>query len=177
MDEFGKDHTKQITDAVLKESLYMAKRNQVAQENTSQAIVEDKSEGEVIVYPDVGRKLTFDNLDYRQEVHYMTEDHQNIDKHVVTVMSTENRVSGSHLSDEPKADGVLNMENGKCLPSPQDNAKQRENYITLVERIVATNIPCMNFLLNASTPHIPNQYRNEVKNKTETVSIHQVIGF
>ena len=28
--------------------------------------------------PDTGRKLVFDNLDYTQEVHWMTEGHQNI---------------------------------------------------------------------------------------------------
>ena len=123
-----------------------------------------------VIAPDVGRKITFDNLDYHQEVHYMTEENQNVDKHCVTMMSTENRVSGSHLSNEPLTDGVLEMENGNCLPSHLDNAKQRENYVILVERIISTNVPCLNFLLDVTTPHIPHCYRREMKNKSETVS-------
>ena len=42
---------------------------------------------------DGGRKL-----DYNQEVHDMTEELQSLDKHYVTVMSTENRVSANQLS-------------------------------------------------------------------------------
>jgi hypothetical protein len=72
---------------------------------------------------DNGRKITFDNLDYHQKVHHITEEHQNIDKHYVTSMSTENRVHGNHLSDKCPETGVLRMENGKCLPSVQDHGR------------------------------------------------------
>ena len=91
---------------------------------------------------DNGHKLTFDNMDYRHQVHYMTtvikstiltEENQNVDQHFVTVMSTENRVSGNHLSDEGPQNGVLQMVNGKCLPDAPDNAMQRENYTSLVK--------------------------------------------
>lgn len=80
-----------------------------------------------IIASDCGRKITFDNIDYHQNVHYMSEDHQNIDKHYVTHMSTENRVSGNHLSNQTPLGGIKEMENGKCLPTTTDNAKQRQN--------------------------------------------------
>ncbi|KAJ7354909.1 Translation initiation factor [Desmophyllum pertusum] len=32
---------------------------------------------------------------------------------------------------------------GSGLPSVQDNARQRDNYITLAERIISSNIPCL----------------------------------
>lgn len=60
----------------------------------------------------------------------MTEGHQNVDCHYVRAMSTENRVSGSELSDVPPIDGVMGMENGKCLPSTVDNARQRETILS-----------------------------------------------
>lgn len=65
------------------------------------------------IIPDTGRKLTFDNLDYRQEVHYMTEEHQNVDKHCVTYMSTENRVSVTHLSHKQPDGGVMEQYKAK----------------------------------------------------------------
>jgi hypothetical protein len=40
------------------------------------------------------------------------------------VMAVENRVSGSHFSDQQIGGGVLKLENGKCIPSGCDNAKQ-----------------------------------------------------
>lgn len=120
--------------------------------------------------PDTGRKLIFDNIDYRQQVHYMTEENQNIDKHCVTVMSTENRVSSNHLSDQEPSHGVLEMENGKCLPNHQDSIKQRENYIALVGRIITKHLPCFEFLSKVATHHVPHEYKREMCTKTNTVS-------
>ena len=51
------------------------------------------------VDPDHGRKLTLDNVDIHIPTHDMTEEHQNLDAHYCSLMSTENRVSGLHLSD------------------------------------------------------------------------------
>lgn len=122
------------------------------------------------VRPDCGRKVTFDNLDYRHEVHYMTEENQNVDRHCVTVMATENRVPVCGLSDKLPENGVFEMENGKCLPNYVDNIEQRENYIVLVERIMTNSIPCLQPLSEVTTSHIPHCYRQEVRKKTETVS-------
>ena len=119
---------------------------------------------------DSGRKLVFDNLDYIQEVHWMMEGQQNVDCHYVTAMSTENRVSGNELSDVPPPAGVMGMENGKCLPSIADNARQRDNYIKLVERILVSSIPCLAYLADLCTRHIQHKYSKEMSEKTETVS-------
>ena len=123
------------------------------------------------ITPDCGRKITFDNIDYHQNVHHMTEDNQNIDKHYVTYMSTENRVSGNHLSDQTRVGGIEEMENGKCIPSTNDNEKQRLNYIVLMERVITTNIPCLNFLSDICSIHIPHKYSAEMKKKTNNVSL------
>ena len=59
------------------------------------------------------------------------------------------------------------MANGSC-----DNAKQRDNYIVLVGRVIATNIKCLNFLSDVTMPHIPHPYRKEMKAKSDIVSIN-----
>ena len=75
----------------------------------------------------------FDNFDFKQQVHSMTEQHQNIDVHWVTHLSVENRVSENHLSSaKPAADAVMQMENGVCLPTRHEHHLQRENYIAIV---------------------------------------------
>ena len=176
LDEFGKDHDKPIREAVARQSEYMASvRDHPSAENEDQR--SEKSTKSACHTPDCGRKMVFDNLDYSQEVHWMTEDHQNTDCHYVTAMSTENRVPGMGLSTETPQFGLLDMENGDCLPSALDNAKQRDNYIKLVERIIVNNIPCLEYLASACTNHIPHQYSGEMRKKTDTVSMDSNVGW
>ena len=42
-----------------------------------------------IITPDCGKKITFDNIDYHQNVHYMSKDHQNIENHYVTYICVQ----------------------------------------------------------------------------------------
>lgn len=167
LDEFGKDHTKSITDAVRRQSELMG------QKKDKQRVQECAGAGHESVVAglpqpqpslctvsqssmDCGRKITFNNLDYYQKVHHMTEEHQNIDKH--------------YVSDDLPETGVLGMENGKCLPSVKDNTRQRENYIVLTEPIISSSIPRLHYLSEVCTPHIPHQYSKEMKNVSQTVS-------
>ena len=185
LDEFGTDYDKNIRDAVSQQTRYMNLQRIARSSNcdssnetqqvtpltiTAAAAVTESSSTSQLIIPDCGRKVTFDNLDYRHEVHYMTEENQNVDKHCVTVMATENRVPGCSLSDKLPENGILKMENGKCLPNHVDNIKQRENYIVLVERIMTNIIPCLQSLSDVTTSHIPHCYREKVCKKTETVS-------
>ena len=69
-------------------------------------MTEGQSQQSTVITADKGRKLVFDNFDFKQQVHSMTEQHQNIDVHWVTHLSVGNRVSGNHLSSaKPAADG------------------------------------------------------------------------
>lgn len=127
---------------------------------------------QVVLQPDYGRKITFDNFDIYQEVHRMTEQHQNKDKHYVTVMSTENRISGAHLEQNEPVCDIAALENGKCVPNQTDHQKQKENYVVLVTRILTANIQCLKHLEEAVTKHIPHRYFKETAQETDTVSNH-----
>ena len=39
-----------------------------------------------------------------------------------------------------KTGGIMDLENGKCIPSTGDHILQRRNFITLVERVIVANI-------------------------------------
>jgi hypothetical protein len=80
--------------------------------------------------PDLGRKLTLDNIDIHQATHDMTEEHQNPDAHYCTLISTENRVSGNHLSDDKPIGMLHELENATFCPSKYEHIKQRENYLS-----------------------------------------------
>ena len=70
----------------------------------------------------------------------MTENHQNIDVHHVSFMSAENRVGGVELSNEKNPDGIMDLENGKCIPSIDDHILHRRNFTALVEWVIVANI-------------------------------------
>ena len=88
----------------------------------------------------VGFKLTVDNVDYTQNVHYMTEDHQNKDKHYVSINATVNRVSANHLSDKGLTCSIDQMENEKCIPNHNEQKAQRENCIALVKLLIMFHV-------------------------------------
>ena len=156
LDECDKDHDKPLCEAVAKQSEYIASvHDHLPAENEDQP--SEKSNQSKCHTPDFGCKMVLDNLDYTQEVHWMMEDHQNTDCHYATTMSTANRVPGTGLSTETPQSGLLEMENGNCLPSALDNAKQGDNYVKLVERIIVNNILCLGFLADECTNHIPDQ--------------------
>lgn len=64
-----------------------------------------------------GCKMVFDNLVYAQEGPQYDRRPSNCNCHYVTAMSTENRVPGTRFSTETPQSGLLEMENGNCLPS------------------------------------------------------------
>eukprot|EP00794_Sanderia_malayensis_P013233 gene13233-14591_t len=71
------------------------------------------------------RKIVIDNFDFATKVHYMTEMHQNSDKHWVSVASTEKRVLDSSLSSRaPATDAILENQNYNFLPSTEEISEQ-----------------------------------------------------
>lgn len=159
LDAFGKDFKKDIEVAVEQQSEFMDQQcNSTSNVNS------------VTCTADVGRKITIDNFDFHQDVHDMTEENQNIDNHYLSMMATENRVSGSELSDVPIQHSIKDMDNGKCIPSQAEHQQQRNNYLILVERILVKYIQCMNFLADVVTHHIPHRYSKEMSQKSNTVS-------
>lgn len=124
---------------------------------------------------DTGRKFVLDNVDVHQITHDMTEKHQNPDAHYCSLMCTENRVSGNHLSDVKPICDLKDLENGKCCPSKSEHCQQRENYIHLVSRVITDELPCLTFLKDVVVYHIPHMYSKEMRQKTDTVSIFTYI--
>ncbi len=162
LDEFGKDFKSHIDQAVKKQGERMNRLHHCASGDEIGQVA-------TLDFPDGGRKIAIDNLDYHQNVLRMIEEHQNVDKHYVTVMVTENRVTGNDFSDATPSCSIGDMDNGKCIPSRADHFHQRESYIALVERILVANIPCLRFLTGVVTYHIPHKYSLEMSTKSDTV--------
>lgn len=140
LDEYGKGHNEEIIKVVTAEGERLSHLHQNPNENAPT--------GNFVSHvPDKGRKMVFDNFYFRQDVHHMRETHQNVDKHWVSHMCTENRISGNHLDiKKPPRTKLLEIDNGKFVPSRIDQQHQRENYAELVARIIVNKIMCLHFL-------------------------------
>ena len=119
---------------------------------------------------DVGRKITIDNFDFHQDVHYMTEENQNVDKHYLSLRQPRawSLAVNCLMSLSSTVLRKWTMEN--AIPSRTDHQQQINNYLVLVERILVKYIQCMNFLADVVTQHIPHKYSREMSQKSETVS-------
>ena len=112
LEEFGKGYDDAVKEMVQTDCKWFAEVVNKEQDSSQEEVSASTTSK-----PSPGFKLTIGNVDYRQCVHYMTEEHQNVDKHYVTVNATTNRVSGNHLSTATPLNGILKMENGKCIPN------------------------------------------------------------
>ena len=91
---------------------------------------------------------------FRQDVHHTREKHQNVNKHWVSHMCTENRISDNHLDMKKLPwQKLLEVDNGKFVPSKISQQLQRENYRELVARDIVNKIMCLHFLKTCLKTH------------------------
>lgn len=107
----------------------------------------------------------------------MSETHQNIDKHWVSHMCTENRIAGNHLAvEQPPITRLLNLDNGKFIPNHIEQQLQREDYANLVSKIIVEKIACLHFLKTCASRNIKHPYSREMMQPTETVSQYLIVS-
>ncbi|CAB4028993.1 Hypothetical predicted protein [Paramuricea clavata] len=159
LDEYGKNHHQNILTQVAKDRERM-KEMKLHKDGNPSAVPATCQARET------ARKIVFDTFDFKQLVHHMTEDHQSIDNHWVTHVSVENRVSGNQQKNQ-KQRACLKIENAKLLPNKIEHILQRDNYSSLVSRILVDNIPCLDFLNECASRHIKHAYTSEMMKKTE----------
>ena len=101
----------------------------------------------------------------------MTEDNQNIDLHHTAKMAVVSRVCGDHLSDEKPFIPLSELTHGEFVCSGVDHMKQRLNYMTLVGRIITSNLDCLEDFSSEVIKHIPHDYSKEMSQKSENVIV------
>ncbi|CAB3986254.1 Hypothetical predicted protein [Paramuricea clavata] len=111
LEEFGKGYDKAAKEMVQTDRKWFAEVI-----NKEQGSSQEEVSTSTTPKPSLRFKLTID-VDYDQNVHYTTEENQNVDKHYVTVNATTNRVSGNHLSTMPPLDGILKTFKGVTFES------------------------------------------------------------
>eukprot|EP00794_Sanderia_malayensis_P009643 gene9643-10630_t len=169
LDEFGKNFDEKVMTSVETECKRMDK---IALAKKTTSIRDQPIPLECKV--DLGRKMVFDNVDFEQRVHHMTEEHQNSLVHWTSFMSIENRVKGCHLQELQSQGDFLSLENGTFVPNRCEHLKQRSNYIHHASKIAVDYIPCLQPLKETAPRYINHPYIAETSNATNT-TFHGII--
>lgn len=114
-------------------------------------------------------KVVFDNLDRTLKPRDMRIDAQNKSIHHVQIYSVRSRIDYLSLSQVPKCNsGEINLFD--ILPSENDYTKLKENFNTLIARILVKNMPFFNDFTGLVPDHINHQFSDNMSMKSEVVS-------
>ena len=90
--------------------------------------------------------------------------------HWFNLLSYKNRVSNWDLDDKDPIRPILDLPNSSFLPSFEEHAKLRADYIILVLRILVQNCEYFKQFSKIVTGHIPHQFSKEMRNQSQVVS-------
>lgn len=114
--------------------------------------------------------LNGDNLDWqrRPSIYSANRDTESI--HWFNVLSYKNRVSNWDLDDNQPIRPILDLPNSTFLPSLEEHAKLRTDYIILVLRILVKECEYFKKFSKFVPGHIPHQFSKEMRKQSQVVS-------
>lgn len=116
--------------------------------------------------------LNGDNLDWqrRPSIYSANRDTESI--HWFNVLCYDNRVSNWNLDDNQPIRPILDLPNASFLPSHEEHAKLRADYIVLALRIMVKNCEYFKKFSKIVPAHIPHQYSKEMRKQSQVVSLY-----
>ena len=115
-------------------------------------------------------ELNGDNLDWqrRPSIYSSRMDTESI--HWFNVLCYKNRVSFWDLGDSKPIRPVQDLPNSSFLPSLEEHANLRADYIILVSRVLVKHCNYFTKFLRLVLGHIPHQFSKEMRKETQVVS-------
>lgn len=115
--------------------------------------------------------LNGDNLDWlrRPSTYSKSSDTESV--HWFNLLAYDNRVVDWNLSDEEPIRHIMDLPNSSFLPSQEDHAKLKKDFVLLVLRILVKNCKYFSQFAHLVPAHIPHQYSKEMSQES------QIVGF
>lgn len=122
------------------------------------------------VEPLVDYGLNGDNLDWqrRPSIYSANKDTESI--HWFNLLCYRNRVSNWALDDNQRIGPIMDLPNSSFLPSNEEHANLRKDFIILVLCILVKYCEYFHQFLKLVPSHIPHQFGKEMKQQSEVVS-------
>ena len=111
-----------------------------------------------------------DNIDLYVKTKHMASNRQNKSIHWFLMNAVQDRVIGEGLDNSQQIKPIMEVENAEFLPSKEDNSDLLHDFIPLVTRVIAENIPAFACFRDVVVSHIPHEFSKEMKTKSTQVS-------
>ena len=88
------------------------------------------------------------------------------------LLAYDNRVADWNLKDEEPIRNIIELPNSSFLPSPEDHAKLKKDFVILVLCILARNCKYFRQFGSMIPSHIPHQYRTKMSRQSPIVGLN-----
>lgn len=110
-----------------------------------------------------------DNVDIFVKAKHIGSQHQNKSIHWFNLNVVRERVNGSHLCNSQPLRPIKDVSNTEFLPSADDSDKLLDEFVVLCERVLVGNMPAFRPFKKFLVKHIPHEYSEMMKTKSEEV--------
>nr|XP_054757175.1 uncharacterized protein LOC129263286 [Lytechinus pictus] len=118
-----------------------------------------------------GYILNGDNVDVKVKPRQASMEDKGQDLHFYQFLAVKNRIADFSLSDVAPAMNVEDASLNMFLPSPEDNNHLRDEWATLVARVVTQNIPALSWMAEFTETKIKHEYMDKTKQKSTVVNL------
>ena len=115
--------------------------------------------------------LVGDNVDKNIAPRDMRVDNQVKSLHYFHSYATYDRVDSSHLSSEGTVGDIVSLPLSEFVPSLEDCAALRKDYIILAARVITDKLPYFQCLKKCVPKHIQHPYSKEMAKSSTVVSV------
>ena len=116
--------------------------------------------------------LNGDNLDWLKRPSIYSKDRDSESVHWFNLLAYDNRVADWNLSDEEPIRNIMELPNSSFLPSPEEHAKLKKDFVLLVLRILAKNCKYFRQFGSMIPSHIPHQYSINMSRQSQIVGLN-----
>ena len=95
--------------------------------------------------------------------------------HWFNLLAYDNRVADWNLNDEEPIRNIMELPNSSFLPSPEDHAKLKKDFVILVLRILAKNCKYFRQFGSVIPSHIPHQYSTNMSRQSQIVGLYPLL--
>lgn len=114
-------------------------------------------------------KFVMDNIDKTMKPIDMRVDNQTRSLHYVHKYAVRDRLNLSKFDDKPCHPDHTRVRVGSLMPSSEDDSAIYENMAMLVARVLVENLEFLKTFKKSLGRHIPNQYSEEMSQKSTVV--------
>lgn len=118
----------------------------------------------------VSYQIIGDNVDLHQKASEMTMSARNREHHWFQLYAARNRITKDDLADEEPKASIKDLPLSTWLPSSQDRASLRKDFIVLIGRVLIKYFPEFACWKDVIPDHIEHEHFTETKEKSELVS-------